>query len=225
MKEYAVLTGDLIGSRELAPERLAGAMDRIRSLAAEFGEAHSGVLVGQPDVFRGDSWQMCLRDSTVAVTAAIFLRAGLKSEDLDSRVAVGVGTVTNLREEKISESTGPAFVTSGRVLDALAKDRALGFACATEPEPSWAHGISLWVAPLLDLLLSQWSQREAVAVYGALRQLTQQAIAELPAARTHKGKAPTRQAVQDALRRVGWANHVEPVLADVEKQIRAQATV
>ena len=82
-----------------------------------------------------------------------------------------------------------------------------------------------WVAPLLDLQIGQWTQREAVAVYGTLRNLTQQAIAELPGARTREGSAPTRQAVQDALRRIGWASHVEPVLTSVEGEIIAQANL
>ncbi len=224
MKTYAVLTGDLIGSRELSASRLEEAMALIRQLADEFEATEAGALVGRPDVFRGDSWQVCLQAPGRAVSAAVFFRAGLKAADLDSRIGIGLGGVATLHEEKVSESTGPAFVASGDALDALARDRTFGFNYAAEPTPAWAEALRDLVAPLLDVQITAWSQRESVAVYGTLRKLTQAAIAELPSARTRDGKSPTRQAVQDALRRISWSSHLEPVLTGIGELIERQVS-
>jgi hypothetical protein len=221
MKNYAVLTGDLIGSRELSPARLEAAMALIRRLADEFAALHTGALVGRPDVFRGDSWQACLQVPALAVTSAVFFRAGLKAEELDCRIGIGIGAVATLHPDRISESTGPVFVASGDALDTLPKDRALGFKYAGESAPVWAEALRELIAPLLDVQLAGWSQRESAAVYGTLRSLTQNEIAELPSARTRDGHPPTRQAVHDALRRIAWSSHVEPVLAGILKLISA----
>lgn len=222
MKTYAVLTGDLVGSRELTPDRLEHAMGWIRQLATEFAEMHAGALVGRADVFRGDSWQVCLQRPGLAVTAAVFFRAGLKMEERDSRIGIGLGPVATLHEEKISESTGPAFVASGDALDSLGKDQMLGLKHAAEPPPAWAQALRELVIPLLDVQIVHWSQRESVAVYGTLRKLTQNAIADLPGARTREGKAPTRQAVQDALRRIHWSSHLHGVLDGVQRLLEPE---
>jgi hypothetical protein len=222
MKTYAVLTGDLIGSRELSPDRLEAAMALLRHLADEFGSVHASSVVGKLDVFRGDSWQVCLQRPALAMTAAVFLRAGLKAQDLDSRIGIGLGTVSVLHADKISESTGPAFVASGDALDTLPKDRSLGFKLAAEPPAEWAESLRELVTPLLDVQVAAWTQREAGAVYGALLDLKQSEIAELPDLRTKEGTAPTRQAVQDALRRVAWSTHLEPVLGGIRKLIESQ---
>jgi hypothetical protein len=217
MKTYAVLTGDLIGSRELGTQKLQSAMALVRRLADEFAAVHANAMVSHPDVFRGDSWQLCLQSAHLAVTAAVFIRAGLKAGELDSRIGIGVGGVAALHEAKISESTGPAFVASGDALDGLAKDHTLGFKHAAEPAPTWAEAVRELVMPLLDVQVTGWSQRESFAVHGTLRQLTQQEIADLPAGRTREGTPPTRQAIQDALRRIVWTTHVGPVLTNLEK--------
>lgn len=219
MKTYAVLTGDLIDSRKLDAAGLDRAMDRIRQLAGEFAAIHTGSIVGTVDVFRGDSWQLCLTQPTLAVTAAVFIRAGLKSDHLDTRIGLGFGAVERLHEEQISLSTGPAFVASGQALDSLTRDRALA-ARFPDPAPAtWAVWLGEIALPLLDLALAEWTQRESVAAYGIVSGLTQAAAAELPAARAKDGSAPTRQAIHDALHRIRWSSHLDPVLKAIENHL------
>jgi hypothetical protein len=223
MKTYAVLTGDIIGSTKLGPERLEAAMSLLRRLAKEFDQVHPGSVVGQPDVFRGDSWQLCLQQPALAVTTAVFIRAGLKTDSFDSRIGIGWGSVDRLHKERISESSGPAFVQSGQALDQLGKERSLALPPSGEPTltgfayPAIAL-LNVGVG-LLDALLTRWTQRESVAVYGTLRGLSQEAIALLPQAKTRQGKPPTRQAIQDALRRASWPSHVLPFLEKAENSI------
>ncbi|MFA6289667.1 MAG: hypothetical protein WC661_19980 [Opitutaceae bacterium] len=212
MKTYAVLTGDIIGSTKLGPERLEAAMSLLRRLAKEFEHTHPESVVGQPDVFRGDSWQLCLKRPALAVTAAVFIRAGFKADDLDTRIGIGLGPVERLNESRISESSGPAFAHSGRTLDKLGKHRALALDGAGYLDVGgYAHPLVAGVG-LLDAHIARWTQREAVAVYGALRNLSQDEIAALPQARTKEGNAPTRQAIQKALVRIYWASHLLPFL-------------
>lgn len=216
MKTYAVLTGDIIGSTKLGPERLEDAISLLRRLAKEFEHTHPESVVGQPDVFRGDSWQLCLKRPSLAVTAAVFIRAGFKADDLDTRIGIGLGTVDRLHSERISESSGPAFAHSGRTLDKLGKHRALALdgagyldvgGYARSPVDPLIAGVGL-----LDAHIARWTQREAVAVYGALRKLSQDKIAALPQALTQKGTAPSQQTIQKALSRIYWSTHLVPFL-------------
>jgi len=221
MTTYAVVTGDIIGSSQLGPQRLEAAMALLRRLASEFQQIHPESIVGRPDVFRGDSWQICLQQPALVVTATVFLRAGFKADDLDTRIGIGWGTVERLNPDRISQSSGSAFTRSGQALDTLGKGQHLALARSGEtadadslPPVMLAGGVVL-----LDALLSRWTQRESVAVYGTLRKLPQEAIAELPQAKTKEDKSPTRQTIQDALRRVSWASHIQPFLLETEKAI------
>lgn len=216
MKIYAVLTGDIIGSTKLGPEQLDAAMALPRRLAKEFEQAHPDAVVGQPDVFRGDSWQLCLNRPALAVTAAVFVRAGFKADDFDTRIGIGLGPVERLHPERVSESSGPAFARSGGTLDKLGKHRALALDGAgyldegghvRSPVDPLVAGVGL-----LDAHITRWTQREAIAVYGTLRKLSQDEIAALPQARTKAGQAPTRQAIQKALARIYWVSHLSPFL-------------
>jgi len=216
MKTCAVLTGDIIGSSQLGPERLKEAMTLLRHLAGEFEQACPGSVVGSPDIFRGDAWQLCLRRPSLAITAAVFIRAGCKADDFDTRIGIGWGAVERLNPDRITESIGPAFTRSGAALDGLGKVRLLAVAHA-DAENAGASDMLAAGVDLLDVLISQWTQRESVAVYGSLRKLPQEAIADLPQARTKEGKPPTRQTIQDALHRVSWAGHIQPFLSRAER--------
>ncbi len=219
MKTYAVLTGDIVNSSKLGPEGMEAAKSLLRRLAREFGETHPEAVVSEPDLFRGDSWQICLQRPALAVTAAVFVQAGFKADGFDTRIGIGCGGVDRLNKDRISESSGPAFTRSGQALDGLGKARRLALAQSGDSDATRSHGLFDAGLGLLDALISRWTRREAVAVYGSLRKLPQEAIAELPQARTKEGSSPTRQAIQDALRRVSWSSHIQPFLTQAEKAI------
>lgn len=155
MKTHAVLTGDLVRSRTLPEGRRKKVIAFLKGLSKEFGKLHVGANVGEVDIFRGDSWQFCLKKPELAVTSAIFFRTGLKTEGLDSRIGIGIGSVESLNPKKISESTGPAFVASGHSLDSLVGERYLGLAfsndwdeASTRQLPSGpSHGRTTAVSP------------------------------------------------------------------------------
>ena len=59
---YAVLTGDLVSSRQLPAERLERTRRLIAEGAARFRRRRPRALSGAPEVFRGDAWQLLLRE-------------------------------------------------------------------------------------------------------------------------------------------------------------------
>ena len=116
-KIYAVLTGDLVKSSRLSSEMSSRAMDLIKDGASKFAELHPGSVIGKVDTFRFDGWQLLLGKPELALHAALFLRSILKMEStpeskLDTRVSIGIGSAESIDEDKISNSSGPAFTAS-----------------------------------------------------------------------------------------------------------------
>jgi hypothetical protein len=201
-KIYAVLTGDLVKSSRLSPAQSKGAIGWLRSATKNFEKSFHGTVEGTLDSFRHDSWQLLLKKPALALRAAIFLRAALKTQSeretkYDSRIAIGIGPVESIAKDRISNSRGKAFTLSGQTLDGMKAER-LAFADVDEDD-CLARG----VVPLLDQLVSDWSAVESQAVYGALRGWTQEeSAANWPVGRGEK--PPARQAVAKALSRAHW---------------------
>ncbi len=217
-RNYAVLTGDLVKSSRLAPAESRKAIALLKKAASDFEKTFPGTIEGELDSFRHDSWQLLLKRPALAVRAAIFLRAALRMQpDLrkcDTRVAIGIGPVETISRRRVSDSRGAAFTRSGTALDATG-NRCLAFASSGEREDEC---VARAVAPLLDSLISDWTATESRAVYGALRDWTQEESArQWPVARGQK--RPTRQAVAKALRRAHW-NQVQSVLDWLEKSMQ-----
>lgn len=215
-KIYAVLTGDIVNSRELSADRSKKLQQRLKSAAAEFESVFPGTVVGALGITRGDGWQVALQKPERALRLALFLRAVVKSEfKTDSRVSIGIGTVDRLERDNIIESTGLAFERSGHGLEDLDKGRRL--ALRVEPEDPRDHIIM----NLLDCLVSKWTDKESIAMAGALLHLTQDAIAENSPVSERSGKQPTRQAIGYALTRASWTT-VRPCM-DFFESTYAQA--
>lgn len=215
-KIYAVLTGDIVNSRELSADLSKKLQRRLKSAAEEFESVFSGTMVGALGITRGDGWQVALQEPERALRLALFLRATVKSEFMtDSRVSIGIGKVDRLERENIVESTGLAFERSGHGLEDL--DRGRRLVLRVEPEDPRDHII----VSLLDCLVSKWTDKESFAVAGALLQRTQDAIAENSPVSERSGKKPTRQAIGYALTRASWTT-VRPCMEFFE-DIRSQA--
>lgn len=109
----AILTGDIINSRQLpAKNWLAALKKSLETIADEKAW----------EIFRGDSFQI---QSSVqdALQNAIYLKACIRSvKGVDVRIGVGIGE-TQFSATKITESNGEAFIFSGETLDELKKDR------------------------------------------------------------------------------------------------------
>jgi len=121
----------------------------------------------------GDSWQICLQQPSLALTAATLIRAGFKADEFDTRIGIGWGPVERINKVRISESSGQAFTWSGQALDELGKLRRIALAPSGESNAPFSHGLFDAGVGLLNALMSRWTRREATAVCGSLRKLPQ----------------------------------------------------
>lgn len=217
---HAVLTGDIVASSKLEVTLRHELIAWLKTVSSTFAETHPGSVIGSIDVFRGDSWQLCLSQPHLAITAAVFLRAGLKAhvsrEAVDTRIGIGLGTVDHLATDHLSESSGQAFERSGKALDRLKKTRLSLCSESDAPHLTLLENVAL---PLIDLEVTQWSPIESVAIFGNLQGWTQQQTAASELARKSDGKPPTQQAINNTFLRTHWLSHLQPVLDDIETHL------
>ena len=195
---YAVLTGDVVGSSKLdeaarreLPVALKNASQAARAL---FGKA----VPLEADVFRGDSWQLVVTDAKLGLRAAVFFRAHLHGHSpkvgLDTRIAIGIGTIQFVPHGQVSQGDGPAFRESGQVLESMPKIRRLALSVTESKTPA---GIAP-VIGLMDTVMERWTEKQALAVGGVLQGLPQAQIAGLCQ------PAVTQPVVARHLRQAGW---------------------
>lgn len=165
-KDYAVLTGDIIKSSRLSPADLESVRSTLLRAVNAVRRWKPGLVQGKPEFFRGDAWQLLLADPAPALRVAIHLRASLRAAALsDTRVAIGLGSVETISSERVSLSTGQAFVHSGKALDRMTR-----YSNMTIEVPKSAGPLSDWLpvtTHLCDSLISQWTRRQAELVRAA----------------------------------------------------------
>lgn len=192
----AVLTGDIVASQRLSATELDHVRATVEEACAEIAQWSPELMPRAVEFSRGDAWQVLLREPSMTLRAALWIRAALLFRcGVDTRVAVGIGSIAPLAES-LSLSGGDAFVRSGQALDALSQARLTIVLPSSSPFCSW---IDL-VAKLCDAMVGSWTQRQAELVYAALspQSLTQSAIAAalIPPV--------SKQAVGKGLRAAHW---------------------
>ena len=209
----AVLTGDLIGSTKATPSAFEQAIGILEQTATDISNWQSDAKSVQFTRFRGDGWQIVLNEHWLALRAALVLIAGLraKAPAPPTRIAIGIGAVTDLGTDDLSDAAGEAFVTSGRGLDQLGRIHFLT-ADGTGITPLHRSIISL-----LEERITRWTpqQAEAMALWldpdnptladiGKILKITPQAVNyRLSGA----GGTAIRQTVKDW----EWEQEFEPV--------------
>lgn len=179
METIAVITGDIVKSRKIAPADIDNV---ITSLKETFEIINNHLLnkKGTFEIFRGDSFQGIVPYPEKALLVALILRAhlrtfipsdrkpaGMRSDKpilnaySDARVSVGIGKI-RYRAEKVTESQGDAFEKSGHLFDKLKKDdERLGVAT-----PWGDINKELEVeCKLADAVIDRWTPNTAEAVF------------------------------------------------------------
>lgn len=198
-KLYAIITGDIVASSLLSSNKrkmLHKVMvDSSKVLQDEFKDA---VPMGV-DIFRGDSWQLILSKPAKALRLALFyraiLRAKMESHRFDTRMAIALGHVDFIPGNRVSEGYGEAYQLSGKALESMPKASNMSFVF---PGMELEKTLNV-IIQLIDSISSRWSDRQALAVTGALRGWKQEKIAE----KWWKKKV-SQQAVAQHLSRAGW---------------------
>ncbi len=112
----SVITGDIIKSRsQVNPEiwikALKGALSYLSPDKTYW------------EIYRGDSFQIEIKDVHSSFIAAIYIKACIKAiHGLDVRLAIGIGNKT-YEGENVTESNGEAFIFSGETLETLKKEK------------------------------------------------------------------------------------------------------
>ncbi len=206
--QIAVLTGDLVGSSELDGSTIKDIFRALHRASGELANWHDG---GAPLArhrneawarHRGDGWQRYLVQPQYALRAALLFRAAVRSKGrhFDTRIAIAIGEAGEETITDPNEATGPAFVASGRALDAMRGDVRMVH----------ASGGALGAATrLADQICQGWTAAQATAVFHALHpaRSTREEIA--------KRIGKSRQAVDQALAAAGF-RALDDALAMIE---------
>jgi hypothetical protein len=217
-KLYAVLTGDIVSFSKL-PKGDRASIHRILQEGTEtFQKAFKGSIPLKVDVFRGDSWQLLVADTSLALRAALFLRAylcaSIETAKVDTRIALGIGTIDFVPDGRVSRGDGAAYRISGSGLERMNKASRMSFGFLDNS----AEGALDIIVRLVDAIVIKLSARQARALTGALQGLTQERIGSL-------WKPPiTQQTVNRHLQRAGWFA-VEGAIRFFEEQLKKAVTL
>ena len=163
----AVLTGDLVESSAHDAEELAAIRTRLAEAAEQCNQWRPGLILGGPQFFRGDSWQLALSQPGSFLRVAIALRSALLALPVraDSRIGIGIGGYERLDPEHVSLSLGDAFTRSGNALDQMKRDRGFRIDMAATVSPGD------WVPAMLSLageLVGRLQPRQAELVWRSI---------------------------------------------------------
>ena len=151
----AVITGDIINSRELPDEWIDTLKLALESL---FGKNINW------EIFRGDSFQVEL-NAKDALLNAIYIKACIKTlKGADVRIGIGIGKKT-ISAEKVTEANGEAFINSGKAFDTL-KVNKVNMAILT-PWPKFNEELNLFIKLAL-ITMDSWRQITAEMVKYAI---------------------------------------------------------
>lgn len=110
----SIITGDIVNSRKLSSEVW---IDGFKALLRKFGKTPTDW-----EIYRGDEFQLEIKQAEQALFVALQLKAYFKKLRLDVRMSIGIGDKT-YTGQKISESNGTAFLRSGEVFESLKKQK------------------------------------------------------------------------------------------------------
>ncbi len=109
-----IITGDVKGSRRAKSQNW---LDGLKQLFQQFGKTPKDW-----EIYRGDEFQLEVKNCEEALLIAFQIKAYLRSIKLDVRMSIGFGDKT-YKAKKISESNGTAFVNSGVGFENLKKNK------------------------------------------------------------------------------------------------------
>ncbi len=197
----SVITGDIVGSSGLSPERRKELYSEFAVLSSLLKKQFPDDIAYDISNFRGDGWQVVCgrpgRSLEIAVFIRTYLRFQFKSEKLDTRAAIGIGRVNFIPPENISAGDGDAFTRSGHRLESL-KNRRMGIEYPhAEKDPIFMAVDNLLL--LMDHIILNWSPGQCQAVFWGLHRYKQVEIA------SHwKPAAITQASVSASLKSAGW---------------------
>ncbi|MBP8155647.1 MAG: transcriptional regulator [Leadbetterella sp.] len=143
----AIITGDLINSRQVEPNEW---MPALKKVLKKYGKEPKNW-----EIFRGDSFQLNTKPED-ALMVAILIKAEIKQwKNLDVRIGIGVGEIT-YQAAKITESNGTAFLNSGECFEELKKQTL----AIKTPNKDLNTTLNLMIE-LASLTIDRWTETAA----------------------------------------------------------------
>jgi hypothetical protein len=191
-KLYSVITGDIVKSSKLSLDKHKLLVKVMRNCSKEISKIFPDSLKYQPELFRGDSWQVLIKKPELALSIALFYRAYLRAKmllsSIDARMAISIGTVDFIES---SFGVGDAYKISGKALDKKGK-RKIKFVSDILPN---SNAIDLLIHNT-DFISARWTSKQCKIVLFALQNKDQKAIASK--------LRITQQAVSKQIDVAGW---------------------
>ncbi|HEX2606419.1 MAG TPA: hypothetical protein VHK91_03525 [Flavisolibacter sp.] len=167
----AVLTADIVNSTHLTKAQEKKLMDTITHWLAS----------GKYEFYRGDSFQVYLKDASVALRVLLGCRLAARrlvgeasAAYFDVRAGIGIGAVQQ-PVRTLRTATGEAFVLSGRSFDELAGGRRL--LTIQTPDPLANQGLNV-ISYFIDYLFQQMTPKQAAVIYELIAGLNQREAAK-----------------------------------------------
>jgi hypothetical protein len=199
--QCAVITGDFIDSSKLAPKEWDRLHDVMKQSSQLLRDSFKAIVPLDVDIFRGDSWQMLVLDPAKAPRLSLFYRATIRAKtaipNLDTRMAIAIGNIDSIPKTRVSEGHGDAYLLSGEALDKLNRTKTANM-CFAHKNDEIAEAFDV-IVRLMDVIATRWTDKQALAISGALMGMKQEKIAE-----KLWEKKITQQAVAQHLSRAGW---------------------
>ncbi len=182
-KLFAVITGDVAGSKRLEGDQRRQLLDEIHHAFSAVDEVLGKEAIAFPfEIFRGDSFQGVLLNPVLSLRAAIVIRASIRKafpttlkDAFDARIAIGIGTIDLLPSLHGGEGDGEAYRNSGPYLDKMNQTKSF----LSIITPFEEHNRELQVeGALLDTIISRWTPARAAVVIEFFRGKTQSEIAQ-----------------------------------------------
>lgn len=155
-----ILTADIINSRKLSSKKW---MNDFKQLLNSFGKSPNDW-----EIYRGDEFQLEIKNPEDAFLIAFQIKAFFKSINLDVRMSLGFGDKT-YKTKKITESNGSAFIRSGELFETFKKQK-INLA-VNSGNPDFDEEFNL-ILQLSMSFMDSWLQQSAEFVLVAIKNPT-----------------------------------------------------
>lgn len=165
----SIITGDIIESQKV---KTTFWIEDLKVILGLYGTEQNDW-----EIYRGDSFQIEVKDPKNSLLAAIRIKAFFKSRKMDARMGIGIGSKPK-SQMKISESSGKVFINAGQVFDSLKKEKITMGIKTTNSAADETLNLMLQLALTI---MDNWPQQSAEYVFAAIENpaLTQKELGQI----------------------------------------------
>ncbi len=176
--DVAILTGDIVKSSSLPKPQRFDLFHSFQILSGLIKQQYPDYVLYDLSKFLGDGWQLLVDHPQKCFEISLFIhtyiRKTFKTEKLDTRIAIAIGSVEFVPEINISEGFGTAFTESVKMLDQL-KNHRMGITLATKNGERYSRLFDTLIRSY-DTFIKTWTALQCQAVHLSLQGLTQAEI-------------------------------------------------